>query len=204
MHKRTLLIGLTTILLTPPLYAQEKVRLVTDRSLELPGFQDPRPFTPGYDLRNDFVMVYGTHESRVPAIQSWVEQGYVPHLMTGIAWGDYQDFKDINGRDIMSLPQINAEGKERLHGPRVPYVVPSVEFADYMVGKLKPLIDAGVLAIHLEEPEFWADPGFSPAFAEGGCAGPLLRLALVDVRGSGGAGPDLGDAAVHDGRIDQR
>ncbi|MBP8911129.1 MAG: hypothetical protein KBI32_06475 [Phycisphaerae bacterium] len=165
MTKRMLLIGSMTVLLALSLHAQEKTRLVTDRSLELTGFQDPRPFTAAYDLRIDFVMVYGAHESRVPAIKSWVEQGYVPHLMTGIAWGDYQDFKDISGRDIMSLAQINAQGKERLHGPRVPYVVPSVEFADYITEKLKPLIDAGILAIHLEEPEFWADTGFSPAFA---------------------------------------
>lgn len=165
MKKRTLEIGFLAILSTLPLGAQEKVRLVTDRGLELTGFQDPRPYTPAYDLRNDFVMVYGIQANRVPALQSWVEKGYVPHLMTGIAWGDYQDFKDINGRDIMSLSQMNARGKERLHGPRVPYVVPSIEFADYLTEKLKPMIDAGVLAIHLEEPEFWADTGFSPAFA---------------------------------------
>ncbi|MBP7054017.1 MAG: hypothetical protein KBE65_23650 [Phycisphaerae bacterium] len=165
MNKRTILIGWVMTWTALGLQAQEKTRLVTDRGLELTGFQDPRPYTPAYDLRNDFVMVYGAHESRIPAIQSWVEQGYVPHLMTGIAWGDYHDFKDLNGRDIMSLSQMNAEGKERLHGPRVPYVVPSVEFADYLTARLKPLIDAGVLAIHLEEPEFWADTGFSPAFA---------------------------------------
>jgi hypothetical protein len=166
MKKRILWIGLVTTLSTLSVRAQEKVRLVTDRGLELTGFQDPRPYTPAYDLRNDFVMVYGIHESRVPAIQSWVEKGYVPHLMTGIAWGDYQDFKDINGRDIMSLAQMDANGKEKLHGTRIPYVVPSVEFADYMTAKLKPMIDAGVLAIHLEEPEFWAYTGFSPAFAK--------------------------------------
>jgi hypothetical protein len=165
MNRRTILIGWVMTWTALGLQAQERTRLVTDRGLELTGFQDPRPYTPAYDLRNDFVMVYGAHESRVPAIQSWVERGYVPHLMTGIAWGDYHDFKDLNGRDIMSLSQMNAEGKERLHGPRVPYVVPSVEFADYLTARLKPLIDAGVLAIHLEEPEFWADTGFSPAFA---------------------------------------
>jgi len=165
MKRKVLLIGLMTTLLAFSIHAQEKIRLVTDRKLELTGFQDPRPYTPAYDLRNDFVMVYGTQENRVGAIQSWVDQDYVPHLMTGIAWGNYQDFRDMNGRDIMSLSQIEADGKEKLHGPRVPYVVPSVEFADYITEKLKPIIDAGVLAIHLEEPEFWAYTGFSPAFA---------------------------------------
>ena len=165
MKKRVLLIGLMIALSTFSLQAQEKTRLVTDRRLELTGFQDPRSYTPAYDLRNDFVMVYGTQENRIGAIQSWVDRDYVPHLMTGIAWGDYQDYRDMNGRDIMSLSQIEANGKEKLHGRRVPYVVPSVEFADYLTEKLKPMIDAGVLAIHLEEPEFWAYTGFSPAFA---------------------------------------
>jgi hypothetical protein len=57
MKKRILLIGWMATLSTLPLQAQEKTRLVTDRSLELTGFQDPRPYTPAYDLRNDFVMM---------------------------------------------------------------------------------------------------------------------------------------------------
>ena len=165
MKKRVLLIGLMTTVSAFSIHAQEKIRLVTERKLELTGFQDPRPYTPAYDLRNDFVMVYGTQENRVTTIQSWVDRDYVPHLMTGIAWGNYQDFRDMNGRDIMSLSQIEADGRQKLHGHRVPYVVPSVEFADYITEKLKPIIDAGVVAIHLEEPEFWAYTGFSPAFA---------------------------------------
>ena len=165
MKNSTRLIGLVTAILLLPVCARDEVRLVTDRSLELTGFQDPRPYTPAYDLRNDLVMVYGTQANRIDAIESWVDKDYVPHLMTGIAWGEYHDFEDMQGRDIMSLSQVDAQGREKLHGRRIPYVVPSVEFADYITEKLKPMIDAGVLAIHLEEPEFWAYTGFSPAFA---------------------------------------
>ncbi len=165
MKNTRLLTGLITVMLSLSLHAVDQVRLVTDRSLELTGFQDPRPFTRSYDLRNDFVMVYGTHVNRIPAIASWVARDYVPHLMTGIAWGEYQDYEDMQGRDIMSLSQVDAQGREKLHGHGIPYVVPSVEFSDYITEKLKPMIDAGVLAIHLEEPEFWAYTGFSPAFA---------------------------------------
>ena len=165
MKHKTVTIGLMTVVLTLSIHAEQTVRLVTDRSLELTGFQDPRPYTPAYDLRNDFVMVYGTHRNRIPAIESWVAKDYVPHLMTGIAWGEYQDYTDMQGRDIMSLSQMDAQGREKLHGRRIPYVVPTVEFSDYITAKLKPMIDAGVLAIHLEEPEFWAYTGFSPAFA---------------------------------------
>ncbi|MDP7584992.1 MAG: hypothetical protein QF920_04220, partial [Verrucomicrobiota bacterium] len=95
MKHKTVTIGLMTVVLTLSIHAEQTVRLVTDRSLELTGFQDPRPYTPAYDLRNDFVMVYGTHRNRIPAIESWVAKDYVPHLMTGIAWGEYQDYTDM-------------------------------------------------------------------------------------------------------------
>ena len=78
MKHKTVTIGLMTVVLTLSIHAEQTVRLVTDRSLELTGFQDPRPYTPAYDLRNDFVMVYGTHRNRIPAIESWVAKDYVP------------------------------------------------------------------------------------------------------------------------------
>ncbi len=144
---------------------EHSVRLVTDRSLELTGFQDVRPYSAGCDFRNDFAMVYGADNPRLPEyLQSWVDKDYVPHLMTGIAWGRYADFKDLKGNGVMSLIQVEASGAEKGHGHLTPYIVPSIEFADYMTEKLKPIIDAGVVAIHLEEPEFWAYTGFSKAF----------------------------------------
>ena len=164
MKKVMILVCVLSIFLCVNLYAAEDVRLVTDRSLELTGFQDPRAYTPEYDLRNDFVMVYGVNDKLPGIIQTWVDKGYVPHLMTGMAWGEYQDFEDVNGNDIMSISQVEANGNEKGHGYRVPYVVPSVDFSDYIFEKLKPMIDAGVLAIHLEEPEFWSYTGFSKAF----------------------------------------
>jgi hypothetical protein len=153
------------MVLTSYIHAGGDIRLVTDRSLELTGFQDAGPYNPYCDFRNDFAMVYGAGNPDLPQhIKSWVDKGYVPHMMTGIAWGNYDDFKDLKGNDIMSLSQVEANGAQKLHGRRVPYIVPSIEFADYMTAKLKPIIDAGVLAIHLEEPEFWAYTGFSEAF----------------------------------------
>jgi hypothetical protein len=153
------------ILSTGCIAAGDPVRLVTDRSLELTGFQDHQGYNPYTDFRNDFAMVYGAANPELPAlIQSWADKDYVPQMMTGIAWGDYQDFEDMNGNDIMSLSQMEANGALKGHGYRVPYVVPSIEFADYIIEKLKPIIDAGVVAIHLEEPEFWAYTGFSEAF----------------------------------------
>lgn len=49
----------------------------------------------------------------------------------------------------------------------VPYIVPSREFIEYMKQKhVKRVIDAGIDAIYMEEPEFWARAGYSDAFKE--------------------------------------
>ena len=43
-------------------------------------------------------------------------------------------------------------------------MVPSVAFSRYLENGLKKAIDAGVVALHLEEPEFWARGGYSDSF----------------------------------------
>lgn len=43
-------------------------------------------------------------------------------------------------------------------------MVPTVAFADYITEKLKAAVDAGVEAIHVEEPEFWDRAGYSESF----------------------------------------
>ena len=70
-------------------------------------------------------------------------------------------YDGINHRDE---GQVYADGSERVHGPDVPYMVPTNAFAHYLTEGLKKAIDLGVEAIHLEEPEFWAESGYSPAF----------------------------------------
>lgn len=139
-------------------------RLVTDRSRELTGFQENDPYDSRVDVRNDFVMVYGIHNALRGYVVGWAQEGYVPHLMTGIAWGGFADFKDGQGNGIMSLAQTEAGGEKIMHGHRTPYLVPSVAFCDYISEGLKKAVDKGVAAIHLEEPEFWAHTGFSEAF----------------------------------------
>ena len=51
------------------------------------------------------------------------------------------------------------------HGPMVPYIVPTENYLAYFKERvIKRVIDAGVDDIFLEEPEFWADAGYSEAF----------------------------------------
>lgn len=136
-----------------------------DRREERTGVQEHAPYARRNDTQCDFVMIYGTKDIQRRA-REWKRHGYVIHLMTGVSWGEYQDYLygKYDGRDHHDEGQVNAEGKEINHGKDVPYMVPSIAFADYLTAKLKVAVDAGVEAIHLEEPEFWAQAGYSEAF----------------------------------------
>lgn len=140
--------------------------LITTREAERTGFQESGPLRPGSDLQTDFVMAYGIDESVTERLTRWREAGYVPHVMTGVSWGNYQDYLDgkFDGRQHWDESQTQADGKPIMHGHRVPYMVPSVAFSRYLEQGVKRAIDAGAVAIHLEEPEFWARAGFSEAF----------------------------------------
>ena len=133
---------------------------------ELTGFQERAPLRPSIDLMCDFVMVYGTDETMPERVKQFVDAGYVVHLMTGIAWGEYQDYLDgkWDGRQHWDEAQKERSGKDVIHGPTVPYMVPAVSFSDYLSERLKVAVDCGVVAIHLEEPEFWDHSGYSDAF----------------------------------------
>ncbi|MBQ7319076.1 MAG: DUF4350 domain-containing protein [Clostridia bacterium] len=136
-----------------------------DRRQERTGVQENRDYSPEFDVQCDFVMVYGFHDLE-KRIKHWKEHGYIVHLMTGVSWGNYQDYLygKFDGVDHHDEGQVNGGGNEINHGKDVPYMVPSVSFAYYLAQNLKKAVDAGVEAIHLEEPEFWVAAGYSEAF----------------------------------------
>ena len=133
---------------------------------ELTGYQQNGYYDDRINFQNDFVMVYGTGDNVCDRIKSFADKGYVTHLMTGVAWGEYQDYLygKFDGREHFDEGQRDRNGKEIAHGHDVPYMVPTISFCDYLTEKLKPAIDSGVVAIHLEEPEFWDHAGYSEAF----------------------------------------
>ncbi|GAB3926181.1 hypothetical protein GCM10027613_40070 [Microlunatus endophyticus] len=133
---------------------------------ELTGFQEQAPYDERIDLRTDFVMVYGLNDTTAERIERWRRAGYRIHLMTGISWGTYQDYLygDWDGEQHWDDAQTVADGSPILHGKDIPYMVPTVSFTDYLVQKLRPILELGVEGVHLEEPEFWARAGYSPAF----------------------------------------
>ena len=140
--------------------------LIHDRRECLTGCQDRSPWSPRTDLRYDFIMVYGVDASMPERVRVWRERGYVVHLMTGAAWGDYQDYLDgtWDGREHWDESQCDRQGRPILHGVGSPYFCPSPSFGRYLLEKLKPAVDAGVEAVHLEEPEFWDAGGYGAEF----------------------------------------
>lgn len=62
-----------------------------DRRQERTGVQESSDFEPIFDVQSDFVMVYGFHNLK-ERVKKWKKAGYVIHLMTGVSWGNYQDY----------------------------------------------------------------------------------------------------------------
>ena len=132
-------------------------------------FQTSVGWRPTLDTRADVAIVYGTisPESLQERLQSWRDRGYETHYMTGIAWGAYQDYftGKWDGRWHLDEGQVEASGDTIWHGKLIPYIVPTENYLKYFKERhIKPVIDAGVDHIFLEEPEFWARAGYSDAF----------------------------------------
>jgi hypothetical protein len=143
---------------------------------EKTSFQTASPWKPATDVRADVAIVYGVGGNpsekgpKVPfeqRVQSWRDKGYVTHFMTGIAWGEYQDYFTGHWDGVPHLDegQKTAHGDTIWHGHMVPYIVPSRNFLRYLKEMhIRRVIDAGINAIYMEEPEFWMRAGYSEAF----------------------------------------
>lgn len=139
-------------------------------------FQTSREWRPTIDNRADAAMIYGVggnpsdkskHISFEERVKSWRDKGYTTHFMTGIAWGEYKDYftGEWDGKMHLDEGQVMQNGDTIWHGHLVPYTVPSQNYLNYIKERhVKRVIDAGIDAIFMEEPEFWARAGYSDAF----------------------------------------
>ena len=130
-------------------------------------FQTSRPWKRSIDVQADAVMVYGTESTLNERVESWRKKGYITHFMTGIAWGGYKDYfyGKWDGKIHPDEVQMDMKNDSIMHGPMSPYIVPSINYLKYFKEtQIKPVIDAGISEIFLEEPEFWAYAGYSEAF----------------------------------------
>ena len=139
---------------------------IHDRRECLTGCQEHSAWSPETDLQFDFIMVYGADSTMPERMRAYRERGYVLSLMSGCAWGDYQDYLTGQWDEVNHLEeaQRDRQGQMILHGADTPYLCPTPAFGRYLLEKLKPAVDAGAEAVFLEEPEFWDAGGYSPAF----------------------------------------
>lgn len=138
---------------------------------EKTSFQTGSPWIPEIDVHPDIAIVYGagdrpdmTFQQRV---NSWRKHGYKTHFMTGIAWGGYVNYFYGGWDGKMHLDEVQvAINKDSVwHGYHNPYIVPSLNYINYMKQEVvKKVIDAGITSLYFEEPEFWARSGYSDAF----------------------------------------
>ncbi len=90
--------------------------------------------------------------------------------MTGVAWGSYADYVrgEWDGRPHYEDAQTDASGFRLEHGISqghdIYYMMPSMAYTRYLAEKLRRVVEAGALAIHLEEPEFWIRAGYGLGF----------------------------------------
>src|SRR5690606_23625213 len=118
-------------------------------------------------------MIYGVggnpsdKNKRVPfedRVKSWKDKGYIIHFMTGIAWGEYQDYftGQWDGEWHLDEGQVTQAQDTIWHGHLVPYIVPTDNFLKYLKEwHGKSVIDGGIDAMFMEELEFWTQAGYS-------------------------------------------
>lgn len=130
------------------------------------SFQSFAPYSPRTHLNADVAMVYGIDPSLPERIETWRKQGYRIHVMTGVSWGQYQDYLygRFDGKNHEDEAQTDRKGNKISHGGDVYYMSPGPEFGRFLTVGVKRALDAGAEAIHLEEPEFWVRGGYSEGF----------------------------------------
>ena len=101
---------------------QSHTRHDKDDNKEKTAFQTAGQWKPVTDARADVAIVYGaddrpamTFEQRV---QTWRDRGYTTHFMTGIAWGNYQDYftGEWDGKWHLDEGQKTVKGDTIWHG----------------------------------------------------------------------------------------
>ena len=172
IRKSSLPIVLVFILISSAGFAQKNGQATTQPK-EKTAFQTSHQWIPEIDVRSDIAIVYGVNErgkiSFEDRVKSWRERGYQTHFMTGIAWGQYDDYflGKWDGKNHLGEGQITMKGDTIWHGRNIPYIVPTASFIEFMkTAVVKRVIDAGISSIHLEEPEFWARAGYGEVFKQ--------------------------------------
>lgn len=133
---------------------------------ERTSFQTAVPYHDQLNIRSDVAIVYGIDPKLPERLATWRDRGYRVHVMTGVSWGNYQDylygrFDGVNHEDEA---QTERSGKKISHGGDVYYMCPGENYGKFLCVGVRRALEAGAEAIHLEEPEFWVRGGYSEGF----------------------------------------
>lgn len=129
-------------------------------------FQTSSTYTDRVNLRADVAIVYGFDAKMPERVKAWRDRGYKVHLMTGVAWGEYQDyyFGRWDGQNHEDEAQTRRNGEKIGHGKDVYYMSPGKNYGKYLAEGVRRALEVGVEAVHLEEPEFWEFGGYAEGF----------------------------------------
>jgi hypothetical protein len=120
-------------------------------------FQTGRPWSPDIASPTDGVFVFSTDAA---VLQSWSDHGYRVRAMFGLR--DGAEYVQQHPGDV----QIDRDGKPISIGGSSYYLVPTPTRAGILTQNAKKAIEAGAEGICIEEPEYWARAGYSPAFRD--------------------------------------
>ncbi|WP_263416926.1 hypothetical protein [Terriglobus albidus] len=161
--KHFLTMGAVVIAMTAPGRSQAQVQ-----DADAINFQTHALWSPRLNIEAGTAIVYGIDATLPQRVESWRSHGYHVALMTGVSWGEYSDYLDgrFDGKQHWDEAQMDRDGKMVLHGsnPRIPYIAPSASYGKFLAAGVLRALDAGVEAVFLEEPEFWAKSGWSESF----------------------------------------
>lgn len=129
-------------------------------------FQTSSTYSDRVNLRADVAIVYGFDAGMPARVKAWRDRGYKVHLMTGVAWGEYQDyyFGRWDGQNHEDEAQTRRNGEKIGHGKDVYYMSPGKNYGKYLAEGVRRALEVGVEAVHLEEPEFWEFGGYAEGF----------------------------------------
>ncbi len=131
-------------------------------------FQVAAPYSVELDIGSDVAIVYGVNGSFAERVANWRLHGYTASMMTGIAWGGYDAYYRVGDSFKKEEVQTAKSGKLFMHGhsKTVGYNVPTPAYVEFVKEYIEPAVEAGVKAIYMEEPEYWAETGWSEAFKQ--------------------------------------
>jgi hypothetical protein len=157
---------LTCVAISPTFAGESSLPPDPKQHLERTCFQTSQPWSEHGDLGSDVAIAYGIGPGLPDRMQTWREHGYRVHVMTGVAWGNYQDYIEgrFDGVKHDDEIQTDRNGNRHGHGGNVYYMCPGTNYGNFLGAGIEKALEAGAEAIHLEEPEFWVQDGYEEGF----------------------------------------